>query len=219
MMISPEYFYEENLKGKSAEEILTVIRGLKREIGRLKNIIEHPKYQCEMHPSEDTRIWCNRLYLERAKQALAEVGGTYTPSQAELRAEKFNANLPHLCRVEFEINGYSTGYEEKTYIIEDDKVITTTNRVSYTTSPEPPTSDDEEIDKNTLLDGLANLHIGEWRREYDTRDIDIRICDGTQWDLKFYFSNGAKPVKIYGSNSYPYNFAKLLELFDIQFFI
>ena len=35
MMISPETFYEENLKGKSAEEILRVIKSLKREINRL----------------------------------------------------------------------------------------------------------------------------------------------------------------------------------------
>ena len=31
MMISPETFYEERLKGKSAKEIITVIRGLKQE--------------------------------------------------------------------------------------------------------------------------------------------------------------------------------------------
>ncbi len=63
MMIDPETYYEINLKGKTAEQIMSAIRGLKQEIGRLKNIAEHPNYQCMMRPSEDVRIWCNRLCL------------------------------------------------------------------------------------------------------------------------------------------------------------
>ena len=35
MMISPETYYEDNLKGKSAGEILREIQSLKREINRL----------------------------------------------------------------------------------------------------------------------------------------------------------------------------------------
>ena len=42
MMISPEGYYEEYLKGKTKEQILTVIRGLKQEIGRLKITMEAP---------------------------------------------------------------------------------------------------------------------------------------------------------------------------------
>lgn len=33
MMISPEGYYEMNLKGKSPSQIVTCIRGLKKEIG------------------------------------------------------------------------------------------------------------------------------------------------------------------------------------------
>lgn len=68
MMISPEGYYEEYLKGKKAAQIMTAIRGLKKEIGHLKNTMEHPDYgeQPIVHPSESTRLWCTRLYLERA---------------------------------------------------------------------------------------------------------------------------------------------------------
>ena len=55
MMICPETFYEECLKGKSDKEITKVIRSLKREIGRLKNIVEHPDYKTRevaMHPRQ-----------------------------------------------------------------------------------------------------------------------------------------------------------------------
>ena len=86
MMISPDGYYEMNLKGKSEKEIRSVIRGLKNEIGHLKNTMEHPDYGSEplTHPTEDVRIWCTRMYLERAKQALLEMGAVYAPSQAEL---------------------------------------------------------------------------------------------------------------------------------------
>ncbi len=68
MMISPEGYYEEYLKGKTKEQILTVIRGLKQEIGRLKITMESPDYGVKpiMHPSEDTRLHWTREYLERA---------------------------------------------------------------------------------------------------------------------------------------------------------
>ncbi|MGL5686973.1 MAG: hypothetical protein ACRCXQ_14405 [Vagococcus fluvialis] len=42
MMISPESYYKEYLKGKTKEEIMTAIRGLKQEIGQLKNSMEKP---------------------------------------------------------------------------------------------------------------------------------------------------------------------------------
>lgn len=51
---------------------MTAIRGLKQEMGRLKNIMEHPDYGREavIMPSESTRLWYTRLYLDRAKQAV-----------------------------------------------------------------------------------------------------------------------------------------------------
>ena len=218
MMISPETFYDENLKGKNERETLSVIRKLKQEIGRLKNVMEDTDYVKAVCPGEDVQISCNRMYLERAKQALAEVGGTYTPSHAELRAEKIHANLPFIFKVEFCINAFSIGCEEKTYFVDGDKVTTTVNRTSYKMSPEHTEYEDEEIDKDTLISGLADLHIGEWRSEYAPLHFNFSISDGVSWNLNIYFSNGHRPVKIDGCNAYPYNFERLLELFDIQLF-
>ena len=219
MMISPETFYDENLKGKNEREILSVIRRLKQEIGRLKNVMEHPDYVKTMCPGEDVQISCNRMYLERAKQALTEVGGTYTTSAAEWRAQKIHASLFSIFKVEFSINGYSTGLEERTYFIDGDKVTTTTGRVSYKKPPELVKYKDEEMDKDTLISGLADLHIGEWRREYNPKHFDFAICNGVSWYLNIYFSNGQRPVKIDGCNAYPYNFERLLELFKIKLFM
>ena len=120
-------------------------------------------------------------------------------SPKSLSNVNFNDNLSFVSKVEFGINSFRAGSEEKTYILEGDKVIT-------------------EMDKDHLLNGLAKLNIGEWREEYAPKSFDIAIRDTFSWYLNIYFSNGAKPVKIDGCNNYPYNFAKLLELFDIQLF-
>ena len=216
MMISPEGYYEEYLKGKTVDQIMTVIRGLKQEIGRLKNTIENPNYQCMMHPSEDVRLWCTRMYLERAKQALVEAGGTYVPSKAELKAEEFNANIPFISKVEFSIGGFFGGFETRTYTIDGDNIHMD---VEHSLILKPSNLGDveiEEMDKDSFLEGLADLHIGEWRRNYDPSRWGYAVLDGTQWHLYIYYSNGRRPVKIEGSNDYPYNFDKLQELFDID---
>lgn len=78
MMISPESYYEEYLKGKTKEEIMTAIRGLKQEIGRLKSTLENPDYNPDyddnaiIHPDKFTCIYWTRGYLEKAKETLRE---------------------------------------------------------------------------------------------------------------------------------------------------
>ena len=48
MMISPEGFYESEIKGNDRDGILRVIGRLKREIAQLKHIMEHPNYGTEV---------------------------------------------------------------------------------------------------------------------------------------------------------------------------
>lgn len=216
MMISPEAFYEMNLKGKTADQIMTVIRGLRQEIGRLKNIVENPEYECTKRPSERTRISCSQDYLERAKEALAKVGGNYVPSAAEKKEMEFDANIPFINKVEFCIGGYFGGYETRTYTIDGDKVHT---NIEHSLNIKPSNIGDyeiEEMDKAYLFKSLKRLHIGGWRRNYSTKRFGYLVCDGTQWHLEIYFSNGHKTVKIYGDNAYPYNFPRLLELFEVE---
>ena len=111
MMISPESYYEEYLKGKTKEEIMTVIRGLKQEIGHLKNIMEGLEYGIKeiVHPSEDTRLHWTREYLERARQAYVEAGGIYTLSKSEQKAADFDANIDAICKITFSIGGFFGG--------------------------------------------------------------------------------------------------------------
>lgn len=216
MMICPETYYEEYLKGKTPDEILKAIRSLKREIGRLKNTAEHPDYACKMCPSEETQIWCNSLYLERAKQALKESGVEYQPTKAELKAMEFDENIPNISKIIFSIGGYFLGSTLVEVNIDE-----TTAELKFAYSSIPTIRDDfdkiETINKADFLTEFKQLHIGEWRRNYNTKRLGYTVLDGTQWELEIHYSNNIKPIKIYGDNAYPYNFERLKDLIMCEF--
>lgn len=128
----------------------------------------------------------------------------------------FNDNLLFVSKVRFNIGTFHEGCEEKIYTIRGDDVITKVDREFYLMPVEDFNFDNAEMDKDTLLNGLVELNIGEWNREYPLPSIDIAIRDAFSWSLDIYFSNGARPVQSHGSNNYPSNFAKLLELFNIR---
>ena len=124
MMISPEVYYEEQLKGKTKEQIMRFIRGLKQEIGHLKNMMESPDYAQEsvIHPSEDVRLDCTREYLEKAKQAYAEVGGTYSMSKSEEKAANFELNMDFIFKITFGIgNGKNKKYRRNQKLLFGDQ--------------------------------------------------------------------------------------------------
>ena len=217
MMISPKNYYEEYLKGKTKEQIMSAIRGLKQEIGRLKNTMESPGYGEEeiVHPSEDTRLHWTRKYLESAKQSYADAGGTYNISKSEQKAADFDSNMHFISKITFSIGGFFGGY--RSYVVELSNELR-----AYTKLWEEEESlvlldeDDEAFTRETYLAALAEFHIGEWRRSYSTKRFGYEVCDGTQWDLEIEFNNGHKPLRFNGDNSYPYNFDKFMLLFGIN---
>ena len=218
LMISPESYYEQKLKGKSEKEIRTIIRGLKNEIGHLKNIMEHPNYgnQPISHPSEAVRIWCDRMYLECAKQTLHEIGAVYTPAQAELKAMRFQENIENIREIRLEIGGYFTGYCQYTISIEDDQIHYDVEHSLMLQPVKMLNADDYSMTKDELFEGLRELHIGEWLHKYDPERFGYMYLDGTQGTMDIEYSNGMKAAHYYGNNSYPYNFDKLAELLRID---
>lgn len=211
MMISPEGYYEFELKGKSEAEIMKEIRSLKRTIGKLKTTMEHPDYVSIIDPSEDVQLWCTRMYLERAIQALEEVGGTYTPTKAELKSTAFDNNIDFIHKITFEIDGFCQGMNRYVFDFAEDKAKCFVS--DWLAEPEEKPMD---MDKEELLSGIRELHIGEWRRHYTLKRFGYMVIDGTQWEFKIEYSNGAKPECYDGDNAYPYNFSKFLELFGLE---
>ncbi len=217
MMISPEVYYEEYLKGKSEKEIIKVIRGLKREIGHKKNILENPDNILDnlMFPSESTRIYWTREYLNKAKEALVESGGSYKLSRSEIKGEKFNNNIPFISKVIFEIGGYFEGYYK--YIVtfnENNILITVEHFGNNIKNTQLLTADGEIFIKDDFLNIIKDLNIGEWLSDYSTERFGYSVCDGTQWSLLIEYANGEKPFRSGGSNAYPYNFEEFQEFFQ-----
>jgi hypothetical protein len=217
MMISPEGYYELSLKGKNADEILSEIKKLKRHIAKLKRIVENPEYKSLMCPNESVQISCSREYLERAKETLVELGIEYQPTKAELKANEFNKNIPYITNVILSIGGYFYGEDKYVVVIADDNV-----HYSFAHSDIPMSADDFkildlEMTKEEFLEELKEIHIGEWRKHYDTLRFGYDVCDGTQWTLEIRYSNDIKPIEIFGSNAYPYNFDRLKDLMMCEF--
>ncbi len=215
-MIAPETYYETHLKGKSPKQIMRVIRGLKREIGHLKNIVEHPDYTATLYPTEETRIWCIRKYLERAKLALVEAGGTYIPSKAELKIEQFENHIPYISKIDFSIGGYFNGWHSYSAVIEGDSVRMESKHTFISPPVAPPNEPEKFWTKEEFWDEFRNLHIAEWRTNYNLQRFGMAVLDGIQWELSISFSNGHRTVKICGDNAYPYNFDRLKELFGVD---
>lgn len=217
MMISPEGFYESEIKGKSYDEILRVIKRLKREMAEHKRTIEHPDYGSEsvIRSSESSRLRCTRLYLERAKEALAEAGAPYEPTRAELRVMDFDANIGNISKITLSIRGFLSECSTYTVRLEDQLHFGIADlRMPTLTNCNVPI--DDPMTKDEFLDSLKELHIGEWRRYYDTERFGIEVLDSTQWELTIAYNNGRKTFSSGGSNAYPHNFKALTELLGIK---
>ena len=134
---------------------------------------------------------------------------------SDITVEEFENNIPYVSKLVFSIGGYFCGNETYTVRLEEHLRLW----VSHSDIPVPSNLDIEQdypMTKEEFLDGLKDLHIGEWRRNYNLKRFGYVVMDGTQWELEIEFNNGKKPVRIYGDNAYPYNFNKFQELLGIE---
>ena len=212
MMISPETYYEEYLQGKNQSASLQQISLLKREIDRLKEVMESDENSPEamVMPSSLTRIKCNREYLEMAKLALEEAGGQYELTDEDLRDQSFNTKLAAMHRFTLEIGGFFTGYTKYKYTISGERVRFDEDHIFYPKPSNLPVY--EPFTREEFVRGIAALHIGEWKKRYE----NLCVLDGTQWSISIEYEDGKEPFEIYGSNAYPYNFADLIDFLGID---
>ena len=204
MMISPETFYENEIKGKTPEQIMSVVRSLKREISKQKKDLENDTFDKNIIcPSPATRISCSREYLKIAIEALGE---QYTPTRGEIKAAEFQKKIPAIVKATFDIGGYFYGQTVVEATIGPDAISFEHFNIQY------PGKEEEDLgfEKEDWLSELERLYIGEWKKHY----VDIEVLDGTQWGLRFDYDDGSF-VEYDGSNAYPYNFEDLAYLFGV----
>ena len=76
MMMSPETYYETNIKDKTSEEILKEIETLEADIKHQKEILKNPySEEALTMPSPKTIVKVDKEYLKIAKKAYREVTG------------------------------------------------------------------------------------------------------------------------------------------------
>lgn len=215
MMISPEGYYEFNLKGKSADEIRSAIRGLKQGMGRKKNNLENPTPRCVEHcicPSKETQIDCERMYLQRAIQALEELGEKYIPSKREQKAIEFDSKIEKIKEIIFHIGSWCDVGKNTIVRIEGENVKFFKSELENEVGIEVF----DPMTKEEFCELFRDLYIGEWQSNYSCFKFGVYMLDGTEWELRIRYDDDTKERVISGANCYPYNFSKLLDLLGIN---
>lgn len=220
MMMSPDSYYEFHLSDKSEAELLSEIRRLKREMNRLKNTMEHPDYanHVVVCPSEATQLNCLREYLQKAKLALSDIGASYIPTKTEIKQQEFVSKIGDIKEIVFSIGGYCSGWSTYTITIADSELIATVQERG--SDPLPFSIENENGDPlsvEELWQIIKDLHIEEWKTNYTLRRFGYEVLDGTQWELILSYDRKRNFHKVYGDNSYPYNFDEFLSCFGIEF--
>lgn len=212
MMISPDGYVEFELKGKTPEKVLSKIRGLHREMAKLKNQAETQLDFVDLvvSPSPQVRIDVMRDYLVAAEEYYKSIGGKYEPSKLEQKAAAFDSNIDHICSIKVEYGGFFGGAEERTLTRDGDKIVV--ERFFYNGALEDEKKLYEGMEWHDLIDELTYIHMGEWRSKY----VDPNVLDGTQWSVDITYDNGTRPKHFYGSNKFPYNFDRFLEFMEME---
>lgn len=211
MMISPECFYEYEIKGKSLEEIYKKITELKEIVKELKYRVEHPdNTKKNFKPSDDTMLWCNRAYLEEAIKGYKEAGGVYELSKEEKEEAAFNAALPLISKITLTIAGFFYGQVKHTVVLHDNKAYFSSEGYLHKSDTFKPVEDDCSMSKKDFLLDLKDLYLCDWKRHYK---LDGLVCDGITWEVVIEYVNDTK-IKYDGHEAYPYNFERFCELME-----
>ena len=214
MMMGPGNFIEMELRGKSKEEALKAIKDLRKEMDRLKKVIEEEPESEEMMicPSPDVKISVYRDYLAAARDYFEEQGWEYKPSKEETADKEFNDRLRNVQSIMVEYGGFLCGGETRKITFNGDKILVDRNyRMAVPDIDELDREFYKDMVKDDLLEGLAGIHMGEWKKEYD----DPCVLDGIQWSIVIRYTDGRKKV-FEGSNSYPPGFYDFLDIMQID---
>ncbi len=128
--------------------------------------------------------------------------------KTQQKSRDFDAALDLLRKLVYSCGGSFGGYETHTYTFADGKVLAESEHTFSRSRGDLPVCRRLPLTREEFIDGLKDIHIGEWKRSYE----DPYVMDGRKWELEMFFDGGRRPVKIRGTNAYPYNFDVLLDL-------
>lgn len=227
MPMTVEEFYEHELKGKTAPEVLSVIRSQKIAIGKLTRYMEESTLYFMSFPPLILyqELAAYRSCLAKAIETYEALGESYHYSYAALKAQRFNASLPFIKEIHLRVNKAATSERHDNFLLSFDgkdfhyayaEELYLYDRKYIDNTPDKPLS------RDNMLEYLANLHMGEWRRHYsldDYPDLDrdsLPWSSARVWDMRVVFSNEHRRVHFNGIYAFPYHFGNLLYLLNAQ---
>lgn len=217
MLVSSKNFYDNCLYGKTISEVEKLIIKLKEDIKKLKNILEDPHYIEPKLQIERNKLNIKNQQLAISKETYAKLGGVYLLSPLEKKAKSFNDNINFISKITFEFGGFFKGHLKIIAIISDILKFEINNDF-FLHRMDIKYKYENNYTKDSFLNALKKINIGEWRDSYDTERFGMKVLDGEQWSLKIEYTNKIKPIEIYGSNAYPYNYKELVKLFGVSSF-
>lgn len=212
MYISVETYEEMYLKGKDAETVGREVEKLRNEIARIKRKMESPSYVYaeRSYPSDDRVIEICRGYFERAASALAELLGVESVLNEEEKSAKFvDAMSEDISSLTLTVGRYLENKYEIYFTPSSAKIT------ALHLGEEPTVT---EAERDLLMDGIAALHLGEWRQLYLPEDYGCTLNEPTKWQLRVEYYGGAAPRFYDGLGIFPYNFSSLCKLLGAEIF-
>lgn len=204
MMISPEYYVETEISGKTLEQAAQKIAELKNETEALKNEIALGK-SSGIQPSEAVMLSVTRDYLKAAIAKYREMGGEYVPGEAEKKDAAFQADIRNIIRLSLRLTPAMFLSSATVVEIKGENGVISFYNPCFGAPDEEPT-ERKFIDAEEFFLAVETLHLGEWEENYEP---DCIVMDGYSWELCIEYANGKAPAIWTGSNAYPYNFREL----------
>lgn len=214
MMIGPTNYIDMSISGKSYEEAKKEIQNLWKDIRRLKKLIEEVPDAEEMLicPSPGVQINTYKDYLEAARDYFESQGWEYVPTKEEIADKKFNDRLKDVQSIEVRYGAALSYRGLRTITFDGSKIVLDADLYNLYLPPEKKKQNPyENMTKETLLEELADLHIGEWKRFYE----NDCVLDGIEWSVTFKYLD-KKEKTFSGGNRYPYNFYSFLDVMQIE---
>lgn len=173
----------------------------------------------QMNAKDQESISSFRQFLSLAIAAYEKIGGVYKQSRLEQRAQKFQDNINLISEIGFMIGGYFGGFEIRTVTIGEEvdlDVLHFPYEMPIFVKEQKKEISPDDIQtlgsKESFLNSLKSLHLGEWNRKYE----NLSVLDGTQWCLTIKYSNEKRCFRVSGSNAYPYNFNEMQKILGID---
>ncbi len=204
MLISQECYKGLYLEGKSEDELMAQTQVLHREIERLKRIIESPAYYYENHPYPDeaAQIIACRRYLAIAKEYVLRVG-EYSPTPIELASEKTDALIEKIEKITLTAGRY---LEKKFQLIFKENIAVLRKSTLEGERTE------SEIERPFAEREIYELHMGEWRDNYQPEDYGASLNEPLHWQVRIDYTDSIPPKFFEGAGVFPYNFDRFAAL-------